>query len=198
VNALPYPPYIAFTFENRGVVGDQPTHELLRVLVRTDDGVAVMTVIRDFRGDALAKPRATVVSQKLDFLNVSNVLRLGDFPLADFGLRYVRPARPDFFETDAPGAATPSIKVIATVGATSGPQYQLADPEIVDIDEKRAYHFTLARRETRSTMSCVKSGSIRQRTYRFGTSRNALSKTIRETITPILSRWTHAISTDTW
>jgi hypothetical protein len=144
VNALPYPPYIAFTFENRGVVGDQPVRELLRVLVRTDDGVAVMTVIRDFRGDELATPRATVVSQKLDFLNVSNVLRLGDFPLADFGLRYVRPVRPDFFEADDPGAATSSLKVIATVGATSGPQYQMGDPEIVDIDGKRAYHFTLA------------------------------------------------------
>ena len=145
VNALPYPPYIAFTFENRGTVGDQPVRELLRVLVRTYDGVAVMTVIRDFRGDTLKTPRATVVAQKLDFLNVSNVLRLGDFPLADFGLRYVRPARPDFFEPDDAGAktATSSLKVIATVGATSGPQYRMSDPEIVDIDGKRAYHFTL-------------------------------------------------------
>ncbi|HEY3675138.1 MAG TPA: hypothetical protein VGK84_04035 [Candidatus Tumulicola sp.] len=152
MNALPYPPYIVFTFENQGAVGDQPVHELLRVLVRTDDGVAVMTVIRDFRGNTLSTPRATVVSKKLDFLNVSNVLRLGDFPLADFGLRYVRPARPDFFDSDptaatgaatAATAATPNLKVIATVGAGAGQQYHVADPGIVEIDGKPAYHFAV-------------------------------------------------------
>jgi hypothetical protein len=143
VNAEQYPPYIAFTFENQGTVGDTPTRELLRVLVRTYDGVAVMTVIRDFSGTTLAKPRATVVAKKLDFLNVSNVLRLGDFPLADFGLRFVHPARPDFFEGDDTGAATAPLKVIAIVGASSGTQYRIGDPGTVDVDGRPAYHFAL-------------------------------------------------------
>ena len=120
-----------------------PQRELLRVLVRTDDGVAVMTVIRDFRGNTLSKPRATVVAKKLDFMDVSNVLRLGDFPLADFGLRYVRPARPDFFDASDAEATPPNLKVIATVTASQGLPYQVTDRGIADIDGRSCYHLKL-------------------------------------------------------
>jgi hypothetical protein len=78
VNALPYPPYVAFTFEDKTASRRLQT-ELLRVLVRTSDGVAVMTQIRDYRGNTIAKPQAVVVAKGLDFMNVSNVHGWGTF-----------------------------------------------------------------------------------------------------------------------
>jgi hypothetical protein len=143
VNVLPYPAYIAFTFEDNSTIFTHPSRELLRVLVRTDDGVAVMTVLRDIPGNTLPKPRASVVANKLDFLEVSTILRLGDFPLADFGLRYVRPARPDFFEGSDAEATPANLRVIATVMASQGLAYQIADRGVADIGGRPCYHLKL-------------------------------------------------------
>jgi hypothetical protein len=145
VNNLTEPSYIAFTFQDEEELESSYGQELLRVLVRNVDGNAVMTVIRDIRGDTIEHPFAQVVANRDDFLYVSRVLRLGDFPLADFGLRYVRPARPDFFESTEPqSTAKPSsLKVITTVYATGDLPYSVVDRGLVSIDGQMTNHLVL-------------------------------------------------------
>ncbi len=149
INRLAQPAYIAFTFENQGdnFTNDRqsviPTRELLRVLVRVSDGFAVITALKDQLGEDISHPRAFVVTTTNDYFSVSNVLRLGDFPLADFGLRYGTPSRAGFFEPSTPLPSTSPLRTIATVFAFEPPPYQITDLGDTIVGGRPSYHLAL-------------------------------------------------------
>ena len=154
VNRLPpEPPYIAFTFENRGFVYSgpyndrrqtiSPAGELLRVLVRTSDGRAAVCAFKNERGWDVLHPMVGIVSDRIGWLAVTNIARLGDFPLANFGLRYATQSRPDFFEATAPSPQPSPMRVIASVVAIESPPYQIADLGDTAIDDRPVYHLGL-------------------------------------------------------
>ncbi|MGB6412239.1 MAG: hypothetical protein WBF19_02735, partial [Candidatus Cybelea sp.] len=149
VNRLAEPAYIAFTFENQGFTfmnHHQATalrRELIRVLLRVSSGVAVVVVLKNEIGEDISRPRATVVADPNDYFDVSNVVRLADFPLADFGLRYATPSRPSFFEPAGPSPKASPLQVIATVVAFKPPPYRIVDLGDVSIDGRSFYHLGL-------------------------------------------------------
>jgi hypothetical protein len=149
VNRLAEPAYIAFTFENQGFTfmnHHQATalrRELIRVLLRTSDGVGVIVALKNMIGEDIAHPHAAVVVEPNDYLAVSNAARLGDFPLTDFGLRYGTRSRPGFFEPEGPSPRASPLQVIATVVAFKTPPYRIVDLGDTTIDERPAYHLGL-------------------------------------------------------
>ena len=149
INRLAQPAYIAFTFENQGynLANDRqsivPTRELLRVLVRTSDGFAVIAALKNQGGEDIAHPGPFVVATTNDYFAVSNVLRLGDFPLTDFGLRYGTPSRPGFFEPVKPLPSASPLLTIATVSAFKPPPYQITNLGDTVVKGQPVYHLAL-------------------------------------------------------
>jgi hypothetical protein len=144
INALPEPSYIAFTFRNKSQSVDGTNErDVLRVVVRMVDGNAVIVALHDGRGEVIAHPAPRVVTGPNDYLAVSNIFRLGDFPAADFGLRFVRPARPDFFDPNPLPSNSPP-PVIATVTAIGGIPYRIEDRGLVQLNGRPAYHLAFA------------------------------------------------------
>jgi hypothetical protein len=149
VNRLVQPAYIAFTFENQGsnFTNDRQsiilTRELLRVLVRASDGFAVITALKDQVGDDVSHPSPFVVATTNDYFAVSNVLRLGDFPLADFGLRYGTRSRAGFFEPPGPLPTGSPLRTIATVFAFEPPPYQITNLGDTIVNDRPVYHLAL-------------------------------------------------------
>jgi hypothetical protein len=149
VNRLPSPAYIAFTFENEGYTFMQhhatiaPRGELLRVLVRASDGSAVVVAFKDMAGRDIPHKTAGVVTTANGWLVVSNIERLGDFPFADFGLRYSRPSRPGFFEPAEPAPTASPLRVIADVVAVEPPPYRIVDLGDTTTGDRPVYHLGL-------------------------------------------------------
>jgi hypothetical protein len=149
VNRLPLPAFIAFTFQNEGTTLDYsqngiiPTREILRVLVRVADGRAVLVPLKDPDGDDVAKPAPRLVTASEDYQNVSNIIRLGDFPIATFGLRYNSLGRADFFVPSSPSPEASPLRVIATVEALAPVPYALVDLGDTTIDGRAMYHLGL-------------------------------------------------------
>jgi len=95
VNALPLPPYVAFTSQNDSEVGNTPIGDRLRVIMRTSDGDALVEPLRAMNGTPTPlAPTQLVTNGHFP----SSIYRLGDFPLADFGLRLGPRTRPGIFE----------------------------------------------------------------------------------------------------
>jgi hypothetical protein len=153
VNRLPQPAYIAFTFENQGFAYDghsmsppralPASGELLRVLVRTSDGRAAICAFKDQRGRDIPHPSVGIVSDEIGWIVVTNIVRLGDFPFADFGLRYGAESRPGFFEAYAPSPQASPLRVIARVRALTPPPYRIVDLGDETIDDRSVYHLGL-------------------------------------------------------
>jgi hypothetical protein len=149
VNRLPQPAYIAFSFENEGYTFMQhhttiaPRGELLRVLVRASDGAAAVVAFKDMAGEDIPHKLAGVVTTPNAWLMVTNVERLGDFPLADFGVRYGAPSRPSFFEPAEPAPQASPLRVIADVVAVAPPPYRIVDLGDTTIDARPVYHLGL-------------------------------------------------------
>lgn len=153
VNRLRQPAYVAFTFENEGFTfasyplgPRQPIlyrGELLRVLVRTSDGRAAVCAFKDERGWDIPHPMVAVVSDPFGWRAVSNVVRLGDFPVADFGLRYAAESRPGFFEPDTASPQPSRLHVIARVVAFEPPPYRIVDLGDTMIEDRPVYHLGL-------------------------------------------------------
>ncbi|MBV8148342.1 MAG: hypothetical protein JO092_04560 [Candidatus Eremiobacteraeota bacterium] len=116
---------------------------MLRTLVRVSDGAAVVVAFRDQAGAAVPRPEARVVTTEINYLAVSNVVRLGDFPLTDFGLRYGSPSRAGFFEPPYPSPQASELRVIATVHAFETPPYRITDLGDTAIDGHPVYHLGL-------------------------------------------------------
>jgi hypothetical protein len=117
--------------------------EVLRTLVRLSDGAAIVVALRDQSGAEIPRPEARVVTTEINYLAVSNVVRLGDFPLSDFGLRYGTPSRAGFFEAPYPSPQASALRVIATVYAFETPPYRIVDLGDTTIDGRAVYHLGL-------------------------------------------------------
>lgn len=141
VNALPLPPYVEFTFDNHSTVRDEPFYEQLNVNIRTSDGFASVEILRDQRGQPVSPAPPTLVT---DGNFPSSLYRLGDFPLADFGLRTGPRSRPGIFEERGTPEPQPSgePRLIGSVHAIDIP-YRLVDRGEDTVDGRPVYHLGL-------------------------------------------------------
>ena len=103
VNALPVPPYIAFTEQDEGEQNARAFVDRIRIVTRVSDAHAWVHPLLDERGDPsqLAPRVVTTIVYPGTIIE-----RVGEFPLADFGLRPRRAGRPGLFE--APGTPEPA------------------------------------------------------------------------------------------
>ncbi|HEY0613895.1 MAG TPA: hypothetical protein VGC96_04615 [Candidatus Elarobacter sp.] len=142
VNALPVPPYVAFTEQNDSRGPQGALHDRMRIVTRIADGHAFVRAIVDERGaraDATPRVVTTVVYPG------TNVERIGDFPLADFGLRPRPGGRSGIFE--APGTPEPappesSLKAIGAVSAYNL-SYRIEDLGDTAIASAPVFHLRL-------------------------------------------------------
>jgi hypothetical protein len=104
VNALPVPPYVAFTEQDAGEQNGSLIADRMRIVTRIADGHVFIRPILDQRGNpSTLTPRPVTTA----IYPGTIVERVGEFPLADFGLRPRRAgARPGIFE--APGTPEPT------------------------------------------------------------------------------------------
>ena len=143
INALPLPPYIAFTEQNQSLTGHGTDQERLRIVERTSDGVAYVRKEQTAAGNA-ASGDPTVVT---DGDYPTTIYRVGDFPLADFGMRLGHRKGPGMFE--APGTPQPEasgetggLHVIGSVKALNLP-YRVTDLGDTVLDGTPVYHLKL-------------------------------------------------------
>jgi hypothetical protein len=141
INALPPPPYVEFTFENQSTLDDESHDERLHVDMRTSDGYASVEILRDPHGRAAAPAAPELVTNGI---YPSSIYRLGDFPLADFGLRTRPHSRPGFFEDKGTPEPEPSDepRLIGSVLAINIP-YRLEDRGEVVVNGRPVYHLGL-------------------------------------------------------
>jgi hypothetical protein len=141
VSNLADPPYVAFTFQDDGHTGYFVQQERLRVLVRASDGTAVVLALRNPRGYSVSRP-SPVVIQGVDYEPLSYILRLGDFALYDFGLRYGAQYRPSPLEVAGTARAEATPRAIASVQAFNT-TYRIVDLGDTTIDGHAVYHLGL-------------------------------------------------------
>ncbi|HTD34322.1 MAG TPA: hypothetical protein VK665_11715, partial [Candidatus Elarobacter sp.] len=104
VNALPVPPYVAFTEQDAGEQNGRLIADRMRIVTRVADGRVFIRPILDQLGNPSTAPPRPVTSAVYPGTIIE---RVGEFPLADFGLRPRRAgARPGIFE--APGTPEPA------------------------------------------------------------------------------------------
>ena len=143
VNALPQPQYVAFTLQDHTQKQHSLDQERLRILVRSSDGNAFVIPLQDADGNpSHDRPGVAATS----FEHWTALYRIGDFPLADFGLRKRGFGRPGMFEasgTPQPEPTdTPGMRVIASVRAVNIP-YRIIDLGDTIIDGRLVYHLGL-------------------------------------------------------
>ena len=138
VNALPVPPYVEFTSQNDSDVQNSAVQDQLRIVMRVADGYAFVEPLRDRQGQPTPLARAQVVT---DGRFPSSIYRLGDFPLADFGLRFGPHARPGIFEDTGTPEPEPSgaPRSIASVKVIDVP-YALVDLGDDSVNGRTVYH----------------------------------------------------------
>jgi hypothetical protein len=143
VNALSQPDYVAFTLQDHTQKQHSLDQERLRILVRNSDGHAFVVPMQDAGGNA---PHEQPGVAATSFERWTALYRIGDFPLADFGLRKRGSGRPGIFEasgTPQPESAdTPGPRVIASVRAVNIP-YRIVDLGDSSIDNHSVYHLGL-------------------------------------------------------
>lgn len=143
VNALPLPPYVAFTLQDHTLKQHGLEQERLRILVRSSDGHAFVVPLQDAGGNV---PHELPGVATNSFDRWTSLYRIGDFPLADFGLRKHGSGRPGIFEasgTPQPEPAdTPGTRVIASVRVVNIP-YRIVDLGDLSIDGHAVYHLGL-------------------------------------------------------
>jgi hypothetical protein len=141
VDALAVPTYIAFTEQDLSSGRDGFLQEQVRIVVRTSDGHAIVRRLRDYNGDPVSE-RPRVVTTPL--YPVTIIYRVGDFPLADFGMRRTT-TRPGIFEasgTPEPAATGEVLRTLTTV-RVSDLAYRLTDLGDETLGARIVYHLGL-------------------------------------------------------
>ncbi len=144
VNALPAPAYVAFTMQDASSRKNTLIQERIRIVVRCADGHAWVRMLKNANGDVVHIPPQVVTTPLYPGVLIE---RVGDFPLADFGIRPRRSARPEMFEA----AGTPEPE---PTEASAGPQvigstraynlsYRIADLGDATIGDVPVYHLGL-------------------------------------------------------
>jgi hypothetical protein len=139
VNALPVPPYVAFTEQDNTVKGHSIQRDALRIVERTADAHSYVRTILDRRGQpAPADPHV----EEGAIFKGTDLYRIADFPLADFGLRRTH-TRPGIFEAAGTPEPSPSAEPqIASVRAVYVP-YIIEDLGDTTVEGHDVYHFRL-------------------------------------------------------
>jgi len=142
VNALPVPPYIAFTEQDAGEQNGRMFADRLRIVTRVSDAHAWVRPILDERGNP--SQRAPRVVTTIVYPGTI-IERVGEFPLADFGLRPRRAGRPGMFEAPGTPEPTPSPSALQAIGSVStyNLSYRIADLGDTAIDSARVHHLGL-------------------------------------------------------
>jgi hypothetical protein len=137
------PPYVVFTLQDAGHSESSKQSERLRVLVRASDGAAVVLPLKNQNGVDVANPSPLVVTGP-SYGSLSYIVRLGDFALYDFGLRYGKPVRPGLF--DAPGSPEPEATQLQTLAVVRAynPGYSIVDLGDTTLDGHPVYHLGLS------------------------------------------------------
>jgi len=145
VNALPVPPYIAFTEQDAGEQNGRMLVDRIRIVTRVADAHVWIRPILDQHGDpSQASPRAVTTIVYPGTI----IERVGEFPLADFGLRPRRAgARPGIFE--APGTPEPALSPnggLQPIGSVStyNLSYRITDLGDTAIGAAPVHHLGLA------------------------------------------------------
>ncbi len=144
VNALPVPPYVAFTEQDAGEQNGRLLADRMRIVTRVADGHVFIRPILDQLGNpSTAAPRPVTSAVYPGTI----IERVGEFPLADFGLRPRRAgARPGIFE--APGTPEPApspnggLQAIGSV-STYNLSYRITDLGDTTIDATPVHHLGL-------------------------------------------------------
>jgi hypothetical protein len=138
VNALALPQYVEFTSQNDSDVQNTPVQDQLRIVMRVSDGFAFVETLRNREGQPATLASAQVVT---DGRFPSSIYRLGDFPLADFGLRLGPQTRPGIFEDTGTPEPEPSgaPRSIASVKVIDIP-YALVDLGDESVNGHLSYH----------------------------------------------------------
>lgn len=140
VTALPLAPYVLFTEQNHSTVRYALFQDRLRMLVRQSDGNAYVRVISDSTGNPSRNPAKVITDGRAP----TTIVRVGDFPLADFGLRRTPAVRPGIFEasgTPEP-AADSGPAVIGHIVAANLP-YRIVDLGDANEAGRPVYHLGL-------------------------------------------------------
>ena len=116
VNALPVPPYIAFTEQGDCRENGRAFVDRMRIVTRVADAHAWVRPILDQRGNP--SPLAPRVVTTIVYPGTI-IERVGEFPLADFGLRPRRAGRPGLFEAPGTPEPAPSPNGLQTIGSIS-------------------------------------------------------------------------------
>jgi hypothetical protein len=128
VNALPVPPYVAFTEQDSGEQNGRAIADRMRIVTRVADGHVFIRPILDERGVPSSAPPRPVTGAVYPGTIIE---RVGEFPLADFGLRPHRAgARPGIFEAPGtPEPAPPPNGDLPAIGSVSAYNlsYRIAD-----------------------------------------------------------------------
>ncbi len=98
VQALPVPAYIAFTEQDSSTRKYALLQDRLRIVMRVSDTHAWMRTIKDANGNPVREGPQVVTN---GVYPTTPIERVGEFPVADFGLRPRRAGRAGIFE--APG-----------------------------------------------------------------------------------------------
>ncbi|HEX3466050.1 MAG TPA: hypothetical protein VHS78_18525 [Candidatus Elarobacter sp.] len=144
VNALPVPPYIAFTEQDEGEQNGRLLVDRIQIVTRAADARVWIRPILDERGNpSQLAPRVvtTIVYPG------TTIERIGEFPLADFGLRPRRTgARPGLFEAPGTPEPTPSPPGLEAIGSVStyNLSYRITDLGDTTIASTPVHHFRLS------------------------------------------------------
>lgn len=140
VNRIPLAPYVAFTLRDETVKKGGVEQDELRIVTRTADAHSYVRTIRNLNGTPATEPDPRVETG--DLTGGTNLYRISDFPLADFGLRRTH-IRPGIFEASGTPEPLPSdIKEIAGVRTVYVP-YEIQNLGDTAIDGNPVYHFRL-------------------------------------------------------
>jgi hypothetical protein len=140
VNALPQADYVAFTLQDHTQKQHSLEQERLRILVRSSDGHAFVVPLQDAGGNTPHEGAGIAASS---FDRWTALYRIGDFPLADFGLRKHGSGRPGIFEASGTPQPEPiDTRVIASVRVVNIP-YRIVDLGDSSIDGHAVYHLGL-------------------------------------------------------
>jgi hypothetical protein len=142
VNALPVPPYIAFTVQDSSTRKYAVLQDRLRIVMRVSDVHAWMRTITTANGNP-SRDAPLVVTNGV--YPSTPIERVGEFPLADFGLRPRRAGRPGIFEASGTPEPAPSAGTLKAIGSVTGYNlsYRVADLGDVEVGGLAVHHLGL-------------------------------------------------------
>jgi hypothetical protein len=142
VNALPVPAYIAFTEQDSSTHKYALLQDRLRIVFRMSDAHAWMRTITTANGNP-GREEPLVVTNGV--YPGTPIERVGEFPLADFGLRPRRAGRAGIFEAPGTPEPMPSAGPLKAIGSVTGYNlsYRLADLGDAEIGGVPVYHIGL-------------------------------------------------------